>query len=200
MISLLQSLSVSHILIIIMLSYILGGVISGFTWNYFKVLTRLVWWTNYKFTESEYLIESGQVKDLITKKKFISMKTRERLSYLVKKQVGDYDISSVIFLLLPYLRQYTPAAAAKAEYFMANKIMYRNLSFGFLLLTIALTQLAFKKQNLINAYSISSIATLLFSYLTILRSIVFYQWWSREILLGFYHHKLVGVDIVPELS
>jgi hypothetical protein len=114
----------------------------------------------------------------------------DRLSYIVKQHIGPSTYPAANFRLLPYIRQVGGPLMNQIESYMAFHIMYRNLSFGFLLLTLVSIGLSFYWKNAINIYVLVAIMALPLAILFFLRSVTLRQWWVREGLNGFYSLKI----------
>jgi len=181
--------SLSILLIIVVASYLLGALLSGFTWRYFKVLHLVFKFMikhEHEYVEKALLKGLNEIKEKLSKEQFFSLTYEDRLAYMVKQLIGSAKHRWVLARLMSFLRQNGVVIAAIADSYIANHIMYRSLSFGFLMLTIALIRSVVLKGIIWDHHTFYSIITLIFSIMAFLRSITFKHWWAREILTGFY--------------
>jgi hypothetical protein len=172
-----------------LLSYILSGMVQGVTWRFFKALCRV------------FKVDYGHIGNVVIDRmnrmardqgkhpaEIVPKEFEDRLALLLLNRIGDpKKLSSVDERLMPYVRKYDSQSAAVAESYMAIHIMYRNLSFGFLVLALAFVVNFFRIKGNIFEQSALPLLCLASSYLSIERSAAFKGWRLREILLSFYH-------------
>jgi hypothetical protein len=185
--------SLTMIILVIIASFIIGNLISGFTWRVLAICVKV-----FRFMIKRDLLRIerlllGNLEETssqLNRKEFLSLDFKGRLAYMVKRLIGGTELAFVCNNLLPYLRQNATANAAAADAYIAMHIMLRNLWFGFLLLTIVLIRSAIIESAIVSAYTVLAIIVFVFSLAAFHRALVFKGWWSREILIGFYHHAL----------
>jgi len=180
--------SISTLLLFIA-STIVGGSISGLTFGYFKILCK-IFRKDYKFLEKKLLQNFDTIDVLVGKEEFLNMNYDDRLSYIVKQHIGPTPYPAANFRLLPYIRQFGGPLMNQIESYVAFHIMYRNLSFGFLLVAFISIGLLFYWKSAGYIYISIAIIALPLSMLSFLRSVVLRQWWVREGLNGFFSLKI----------
>ena len=180
--------SISTLLIFIA-GAIISGSISGLTFRYFKIMCK-IFKKDYQFLEKKLFRNFDDIGVLVDKEKFLNMSYDDRLSYIVKQHIGTTTYPASNFRLLPYIRQFGGPLMNQIESYIAFHIMFRNISFGFLLLTLISIGLLFYWKSAIYIYVLLAIIALPLSILSFLRSVVLRQWWVREGLNGFYSLKI----------
>ena len=178
--------TISNLTLIIIICYLIGGAVSGISYKYLKFLSKLLR-KDHLAIEKSFLENIKEIKSKYSKDEFIELKLEDRIAYLVKVHIGISKLAWVNDRLLPYIRKKDPSSAQKAQSHIAISIMYRNLSLGFLILTISILIFLFFNKAYASLYYIFPILSLVFSYLTINQAISFRHWWSRDVLLSFYY-------------
>ncbi len=176
--------SFTTVVIVAVLSYFTGAIMSGFSFKYFKLLSRIVK-RDYRKTERTLL------QELNTHEASSSSCNDEhfesRLAYLVRKQLGDTPYRWVCPRLMPYLRKHAPHLGAHADQLMAQKTMLRNISFGFFVLAITLLiKVLVFDYTYVQIYIVSLICFYV-AFFSFKRALTFRGWWARDILYSFYH-------------
>lgn len=185
----LMNTSISKLILIALISYLVGGLVSGISYRYFKLAGRL-FKKDYLHLEKVILEDWNKPFKELSSEEFKDLDFQKRLVYLIKKRFGQPKLSLVNDYILPYLRQHSAANAVKSESFIALNIMYRNLSLGFLFLSVTFLYLVFKESEFLNINILYFFASLLLAILTLLRAYTFRNWWTRETLLSFHNIEL----------
>ena len=176
---------------LILSAYILGGISSFVTWRYFVLLCR-VFKMDYSYLGNLVLEKMAKIKPNLDKAHIESLEFEERLAALLLKKVGFIqNLNHMDARLATYLRLYALPTSLVAESYLAQHIMYRGLSFGFLLLSLALVANIFRTPSV----SFEQITLPFISFILCLasfrRAVSFRRWRYREILLSFYHLAIV---------
>ncbi|NJM96838.1 MAG: hypothetical protein HC800_06295 [Phormidesmis sp. RL_2_1] len=181
-----NNLSIPLVLLAAFLSYILGGSIQGVTWRYFLFFC--------KFFHRDYNYFGNMISErnaLLTQGVEIqassALEFEDKLVLLLREKVGiPKNLDWLNSRLTAYLKERSSQAVITAESYLANHIMYRNMSFGFLTLSIVLLVNLPRTQLFIFEQLVLILVSLLISYMTFFRSLSFKKWHNRELLLGFY--------------
>jgi hypothetical protein len=183
-----DNLSIPVVLLLVFFSYILGGSIQGITWKYFLFFC--------KFFHRDYNYFGNMISEknaLLTQAAEIQapspsvLEFEDKLVFLLREKLGIPKNSDWLNdRLTAYLKEYSSQAVITAESYLANHIMYRNMSFGFLLLPIVLLVNLLRTRSFTFEQSVLILLFLLLSYMTFFRSLAFKGWHNRELLLGFY--------------
>jgi hypothetical protein len=184
-----NDLSIPGAVLIVFFSYILGGSLQGITWKYFLFLCNLF--------HQEYSYFGGmiagtplqqaplpQASDLAAA---LDLEFEDKLVLLLREKVGiPKNLDWLNARLTAYLKERGSPAVITAESYLANHIMYRNMSFGFLLLPVVLIVNLLRTQVFAIEQPLLILLCIAISYMTFLRSLSFKKWHSRELVLGFY--------------
>ena len=181
-----NNLSIPVAVLIIFISYILGGSVQGITWKYFLFLCKL-----FRMDYSYLGTVISERNSLITQSSEIEVPSvlefGDKLVFLLREKIGiTQNVDKLNSRLTAYLKERSSLAVVTAESFMANHIMYRNMSFGFLILSVVVLINLIRTWQLTFDQLVLILLLLLVSYLTFFRAIAFKSWNSRELLLGFY--------------
>lgn len=180
----LGEVSFAAFITVAVLSYFTGAVMSGFSFKYFKMLSGIVK-EDYRKTERKLLKELSTVA--VSNSSLEDEHFETRLAYMVKKQLGDTPYRWVCPRLMPYLRKHAPHLGAHADQLMAQKIMLRNISFGFFVLAITLlVKVLVFDYGFVQLYIVSLICFYV-AFFSFKRALTFRGWWARDILYSFYH-------------
>ena len=180
-----DELSLTFVFLTGFCSYILGGTIQGITWKYFLLLCR-VFRQDYRYfgnmigvrdTAIAQMPEPVAVKTLDFEDKLV-LRLREKIGIPEKQRWMNARLSA-------YLKAYGSEAVATSESYLASHIMHRNLSFGFLLLPVAIL-VNFLQSGFSFERILLVLLFLFLSYVSFFRSLSFKKWQNRELLLGFY--------------
>jgi hypothetical protein len=192
--SLFQSISVMpNLIVIIITGYIVGAGIGGFSYKYLKIACK-IFRCDYISMENHLLKDINENQNKLTLTEFLELSFEKRLSYLVNQHVTFPKLSHVNDYLLPFLREKCENVAIKSETFIASSIMYRNLSLGFLVTAIGLISCIIFSEAELFTFLITTAVCIGFAILLFFRSLKFKEWWSREILLGFYYKNLEEIQ------
>jgi len=176
----------SNLMLIIIICYLIGGSVSGISYKFLKLFSKLLR-KDHLAIEKSFLENINDIKTKYSKDEFLEMKLEDRIAHLVKIHIGISKLSWVNDRLLPYIQKKEFQLAQKAQNHVAISIMYRNLSLGFLILTFSIITFLFLNKTYASLYYIFPILSLVFSYLAINQAISFRHWWARDVLLGFYY-------------
>ncbi|MBD2464366.1 hypothetical protein H6G89_25505 [Oscillatoria sp. FACHB-1407] len=173
-------------LVLILLSYLLGGLIQGITWKYFVFLCEL-FKQDYHYFGSLIETRNRVIEEMDKDTHLKARDFEDKLTLLLREKVGiPKKIDWINPRVNSYLREHNRPSAITAESHQATHIMYRNISFG--LLFLGLVSLI----NLLraNLFSVESLGLILLSialaYIAFFRALSFKRWHERELLLGFY--------------
>lgn len=181
-----SNLSIPLALLIVFLSYILGGAVQGITWKYFLFLCKFfrLDYSYLRATISERDALLPQPSDIQTLK---ALEFEDKIVVLLRERIGiPKDVDWLNHRLTAYLKERSSLAVITAESFMANHIMYRNMSFGCLLLSLVILFNMLRTWLFTFDQLVLILSFLLISYLTFFRSLSFRRLNIRELLLGFY--------------
>ncbi|MBW4483358.1 MAG: hypothetical protein KME14_12520 [Tildeniella torsiva UHER 1998/13D] len=168
-------------------SYLLGGLAQSVTWTFFLALCNL-FDRDLHYFPAEILLERGEwlqglAQDVDPK----TLDFESRLLLLLQDKVGmPTKMNHLYSRVCSYLKENNRPSLITADLYQATHIMYRNLSFGLLILSGVFLVNILR----IGAASFEQVAlffgTLALSYIAFIRSVSFKRWHSREVLLGFY--------------
>ena len=138
--------------------------------------------------KNDLLIQKGEIQAPS------GLEFEDKLVLLLREKVGiPKNLDWLNARLTAYLKERSSQAFITAESYLANHIMYRNMSFGFLLLPIVLLFNLLRTQSFAFEQLVLVLVFPLISYMTFFRSLSFKKWHNREILLGFYFSASNGV-------
>ncbi len=186
----LQNSSLVMVFLVIIISYMIGSLISGFTWAYFKTVYRVFrFMIKRKLGGIRHALLDGveATASKISAEQFLALKFEDRLAYMVKRQYGSSKPDWALHRLKPFLREHSPAISIMADSYLAIHIMYRNLSFGFFVLALVLLRSVVMRGALLSEHVAYWLVVAIFSGAAFLRALSFSHWCDREILLGFYN-------------
>ena len=181
-----NNLVISVLLLLVFFSYILGGSIQGITWRYFLFFCRF-FRQNYNYFGDMILEKNALLAQAEAMQPLASLEFEDKLVLLLREKVGvPKKMDWLNARLTAYLKERGSQAVVTAESHLANHIMYRNLSFGFLLLPGVLLVNLLRTRSFTLEQPMLILLFLLISYMTFFRSLSFKKWHNRELLLGFY--------------
>ncbi len=164
-----DNLSIPMVFLMAFFSYILGGSIQGITWKYFLFFC--------KFFNRDYNYFGNMISEknaLFTQEAFTqedeiqapsALEFEDKLVLLLREKVGiPKNMDWLNSRLTAYLKEHSSQAVITAESYLANHIMYRNMSFGFLLLSIVLLINLLRTQLFIFEQPVLILVSLLISY------------------------------------
>lgn len=181
------SFSLQVLIALAFASYLLGGLAQGVTWKFFLALCNL-FDRDFHYFPAEILLNRGEwlqglAKDIDPK----TLDFESRLVLLLHDKVGmPKKINHLYSRVCSYLKENNRPSLITADLYQATHIMYRNISFGLLILSGVFLV------NILRVGSASFEQVTLFlgafvlSYVAFNRSLSFKRWHSREVLLGFY--------------
>jgi hypothetical protein len=172
---------------LILSAYIVGGLSSFVTWRYFLLLCR-VFKTDYSYFGTTVLNKMAKIKPDLDKARIESLDFEDRLAVLLLKKVGPIEkLNHLDAQVASYLRLYAHQTILVAESYSAQHIMYRGLSFGFLLLALALVGNVFRMPSISFEQIMLPFISFVLCLAAFRRAVSFRRWRYREILLSFYH-------------
>lgn len=181
-----NNLSIPVVLLVVFFSYILGGSIQGITWRYFLFFCKIFrrdynYFGNMIAEKNVLLTQTSEIQAPSV------LEFEDKLVLLLREKVGiPKNLDWLNARLTAYLKERSSQAVITAESYLANHIMYRNMSFGFLLLPIVLLVNLLRTRLFTFEQPMLILLFLLISYMTFFRSLSFKRWHNRELLLGFY--------------
>lgn len=181
-----KNLTLPTVFLTAFLSYILGNLIQGITWKYFLLLCS-VFHQDYSYFGSMILDKNNTLPKDRNLEAASDLDFEDSLVFLLREKIGI--LKKIDWLnprLAAYLKERNSPSIATVESYLANHIMHRNMSFGFLLLPIVLFINLLRTQNFTFEQPILAASFLFISYLTFFRSFSFKKWQNRELLFGFY--------------
>ncbi|MBD2111074.1 MULTISPECIES: hypothetical protein [Cyanophyceae] len=181
------SISLQVLIALAFASYLLGGLAQGVTWKFFLALCNLSK-REFHYFPAEILLNRGEwlqglAKDTDPK----TLDFENRLVLLLHDRVGmPKTMNHLYSRVCSYLKENNRPSLVTADLYQATHIMYRNLSFGLLILGGVFWVNIFR----VGAASFEQVAlflgALVLSYIAFVRSVSFKRWHAREVLLGFY--------------
>jgi hypothetical protein len=179
--------SFSITITIITLSYLFGGLSTAFTWKYFLFICE-IFKLDYSYMGKKIIEKMTKVENSHIEGDIESLDFEDRLIYLLIQKIGAVKrLSMLDARLISYLRVHSIQSASIAESHLAIHIMYRTLSFGFLLLSLVLIINLFRMATITFEQIILPIFSALLSFAAFRMAITFRRWRNREIVLSFYH-------------
>ncbi|MBE9155448.1 hypothetical protein IQ265_01125 [Nodosilinea sp. LEGE 06152] len=181
------SFSLQVLIALAFVSYLLGGLAQGVTWKFFLALCNM-FDRDLHYFSTEVLLARGEwlqglAKDVDPK----TLDFESRLVLLLHNKVGiPNKMNHLYSRVCSYLKENNRPSLVTADLYQATHIMYRNLSFGLLILSGVFLVNVFR----VGAVSFEQVAlffgALVLAYIAFVRSASFKRWHSREVLLGFY--------------
>ena len=168
-------------------SYLLGGLAQGVTWTFFLALCNL-FHRRLDYFPAEILLSRDESQPELAHD--IDPKTLEfenRLRLLLHDKVGiPKKMNHLYSRVCSYLKENNRPSLITADLYQATHIMYRNISFGLVILSGVFLVNILR----VGAASFEQLAlffgALVLSYIAFMRAVSFKRWHSREVLLGFY--------------
>ncbi|NEQ46501.1 MAG: hypothetical protein F6K00_24345 [Leptolyngbya sp. SIOISBB] len=181
-----NNLSTSAALMSAFISYLLGGGIQGVSWRYFLALCR-IFKRDYGYFGDMIPRKHQQLPHDANEIADLELDFEDRLVLLLREKTGiPQKLNWLDARLTSYLKENGSQAPITAELHLVNHIMYRNLSLGFLILSLTFVINTLRVQSFILEQSILILLLLGLSYAMFFRSLSFKKWHNRELLLGFY--------------
>jgi hypothetical protein len=192
MLTILQSnASTQILLVLILVSYLLGGLARSITWKYFLRLCQ-IFHEDYRYFGNlfdnhvkpvEQIRQSGDLDTLDFEDKLI-LCLHEKIGKLPK---GTYRLTT---WLNSYLKEQNRPSAITSESYLATHIMYRNLSFGFLLIGVVTFLNLFRLRLFAVDVILVIVVAIALAYTAFRQAVSFKRWSERELFLGFYFSSL----------
>jgi hypothetical protein len=181
-----SNLTLPMVFLIVFFSYLLGGAIQGITWKYFLFLCN-IFDLDYRYFRNIILQKDSLLAQTDVDREASGLEFEDKLVLMLREKVSiPKNIAWLDARLLSYLKEHQSQAAITAESHQANHIMYRNLSFGFLILSILLLINLIRLKLFGFEILFFIFLSISISYITFFRSLSFKRWHNRELLLGFY--------------
>jgi hypothetical protein len=181
-----NNLTIPMVLLIVFFSYILGSSVQGVTWRYFLLLCK-IFRRDYNYFGSMISEKNALLTQLSELQETSGLEFEDKLVLLLQEKVGiPKNEDRLNPRLTAYLKEHGSQAVITAESYLANHIMYRNISFGFLLLPIVFLVNLLRTRSFDFEQLVLILLFLLISYMTFFRSLSFKKWHNRDLLLGFY--------------
>ncbi len=178
--------SISIFVSLVIISYLLGGLCTAITWRYFLYICK-IFKIDYSYLGMK-IIEKMKKIEVPTDLRIEALDFEDRLIYLLIQKIGIVKRLSVLDArLISYLRLHSLQTVSIAESHLAIHIMYRTLSFGFLLLTFVLFTNIFRTDTLTLEQITLPIFSIALSFAAFRMAVYFRKWRNREIVLCFYH-------------
>lgn len=186
---LMTGISLKEIIFYVFLSYFAGSLTGSLTFSIYKLIEK-----KFKLNSNYYNINTKIVNNYIKKRlilsqeDFFSLEYVDRVAYLLSRKTNITEsFYRCIISIIPYIRKNDPDAIRYIDNHIAQHIMQRGLSLGFLLIALVTAYNIGAQQE----YSLSSFAFLMAS---VIASIVSFKkchnhirWHRREILNSFYN-------------
>lgn len=189
-----NNLSIPVVLLVVFFSYILGGSIQGITWRYFLLFCK-IFRRDYNYFGNMVLEKNALLTQMSEIQEPSVLEFEDKLVLLLREKVGiPKNLDWLNARLTAYLKERSSQAVITSESYLANHIMYRNMSFGFLLLPVVLLVNLLRTRSFTSEQPMLILLFLLISYMTFFRSLSFKRWHNRELLLGFYFSASNGVQ------
>jgi hypothetical protein len=182
-----DSSSFSIAVAVVLSCYLIGALTQGVSWRYFRFVAK-AFRIDYGDSGRRALKKMGELQPEQSAAAIESQEFEDRLAALLHKKFGAIKQLNVLdSRLISYVRLHSLPTAAVAESYLAQHIMFRALSFGFLLLAPVLTATAFRTPNFTKEEILLPCVSLLLSVAAFQRAISFRRWRYRELLHTFYH-------------
>jgi len=172
---------------LVIISYLLGGLCSAVTWRYFLYICK-IFKIDYSYLGMRILEKMKKIEKVPPDLRLEALDFEDRLIYLLIQKIGFVKRLSLLDArLISYLRLHSMQTVSIAESHLAIHIMYRTLSFGFLLLSFVLLINIFRTDNLTLELITLPIFSIVLSVAAFRMAVSFRKWRNREIVLCFYH-------------
>lgn len=182
--------TLSNLIFLVVTSYLVGIIAAPISYRYFKYAGKMLG-MNYLLVEEILLGDWDRPFRELSVNEFLDLPFEKRITYLVKRRYGKLNkMSHLNDYLVTYLRQDAVANAVKADGFIARNIMLRNISLGFLLLSLAFVYLLIMVKQPWICNVIFAVSSLTLSFVTLQQAHTFRHWWTREAILGFYNLEI----------
>src|SRR5262245_16151623 len=179
--------SLSIALTIIIICYMLGGLSTGLTWRYFEKICK-IFRIDYSYLGMRIIEKMRHIEKVPAEVSIESLDFDGRLIHFLIQKLGIVRRLSLLDArLISYLRLHSLQTVLIAESYMAIHIMYRTLSFGFLLLALVLFTNLFRVATINIEQLVLPIFSIVLSIAAFRMAVSFRNWRNREIILCFYH-------------
>lgn len=171
---------------VVLACYLLGSLTQGISWRYFLYITK-IFRIDYGDNGRRALRKMEELKADLNNLIVDALGFEDRLAALLLKKIGSIQRLSVLdSRLISYVRLHSLPTAAVAESYLAQHIMFRALSFGFLLFAPVLAVNAYRTPNFTKEEILLPCVSLLISVAAFQRAVSFRRWRYRELLHTFY--------------
>ena len=179
--------SIQFLVVLFFFSYLLAGLVQGITWKFFLALCD-IFGQSYHYFKDELIIERDQALQAMNNDlDRHTLDFEDKLVLLLRQKVGiPKNIGWIYSRLHTYLKENNRPSVVTADLYQATHIMYRNISFGFLLISLVMLLNLIRVRAMIFEQLVLSAVFVLLAYVAFLRSASFKRWYSREVMLGFY--------------
>ena len=179
--------SIQFLIVLFFFSYLLAGLIQGITWKLFLALCD-VFGQSYHYFKDELILERAQsLQAMGSDLDLHRLDFEDKLVLLLREKVGiPKNIGWIYSRLHAYLKENNRPSVVTADLYQATHIMYRNISCGFLLISLVILLNLIRVRALVFEQLILSVMFALLAYVAFVRSASFKRWYSREVILGFY--------------
>lgn len=185
-----DSSSITIVVTLAIFSYLIGGLITGASWDIFLLVCKFLK-KDYYYYGNEIAKRKDGLFNLADDVNIETLSFEDRLTLLLIRHIGIPEkFDSIDERLMVYLRSKNSQSAIIADTYRANHIMYRNLSFGFFLLSLISTVNIFRLHQFTFDQVALPVFSILIAYASFLRAVGFKRWHNREIMLGFYFNTL----------
>jgi hypothetical protein len=170
---------------VVLSSYLLGSLIQGISWRYFLYACK-AFKIDYGNIGRQVMWKMREIKSAVDGAEPVEFE--DRLAALALRKIGMIDRLSVLdSRLIAFVRLHSLPTAAIADSYLAQHIMFRAVSFGFLILVPILAVNAYRTPNFSKEEILLPFFLLLFSIAAFQRAVSFRRWRYRELLYTFYH-------------
>ncbi|MGG6298167.1 hypothetical protein ACQ4M4_27555 [Leptolyngbya sp. AN02str] len=195
-----QDFSFQVIVVFAFFSYFLGSLVQDFTWKYFLFLCKTFHQNFDYFQKNELSRRYQALQESSMTLATPTLDFEDKLVLLLHDAVGiPTKINWLYLRLQAYLKERNRPAVIAADLYQASHIMYRNISFGLLLLGLVLLINLLRIRLFSWAQFTIALASIGFAYIAFLRAVTFKKWFSREVLYGFYF-AVTNTQSHPELK
>ena len=182
-----QTISVQGLVALAFVSYFLGGLAQGVTWKFFLALCNLFDRDLHYFPAAVLLDRNEWLQGLAQGIDPKTLDLESRLLLLLHDKVGiPKKMNHLYSRVCSYLKENNRPSLITADLYQATHIMYRNISFGLLILSGVFLVNIVRIGSASFEQAVLFLGTLVLSYVAFIRAVSFKRWHSREVLLGFY--------------
>ncbi|MFK8181908.1 MAG: hypothetical protein AB8B99_00945 [Phormidesmis sp.] len=169
-------------------SYVISSTLQGFTWQYFRRLSKL-FNCNYRYFLGSFIREKQrQLQAMAQPIALDALSFEARLVFLLQKHIGIPEkMHWMDARVTAYMREHNKQAVLnRAERHLAVHIMHRTWSFGFCVLGFVLLLNPFRLAHHSLELWLLPFVAWLFAYFSFAMALSFKRWHNQVLLLGFY--------------